>query len=384
MIPVPFEKFWERLPGLSKEYLVETVDNLLDEQTHNYLKINSHELLESLPEKDWRADKPNLLPLIDPLLHCFVSGVTAKQFPKECKFEMPCVKKCLVDKDYSEKYQLLPTEFFVDATTKKVVTRSYINNLDPRNYGKLYKSLESVVEAALPHFEKVLSDLVHLDENYKKSSVTLSGRPLQIIVGMKSIYLTPNSESTSKHEGSKWHIESLKNERVVASGIYYYDVSNITESRLAFRVQTDNSDMLTDRGHAVAQSNRLVVFPNVYEHSVRPFELANKSQSGYRKFITLFLVDPATKIISTADVAPQQTAWYPITGERSNGLLPLPGTSYSTSETMTLAQAKRYRNDASAERGVPMTKKEDTSRKRSREEEERVSIFSKYGSMRGD
>jgi len=366
MIPVPFEKFWERLPELSDAYLVETVDNLLEEQTHKDLKINSQDLLDSLPEKDWRADKPNLLPLVDPLLHCFVSGVTAKQFPKECNFEMPCVKKGLVDKDYSDKYQLLPTEFFVDATTKKVATRSYINNLDPRKYGELYKSVESVIEAALPHFEKVLSDLVHLDENYKNSSITLSGRPLQIIVGMKSIYLTPNSETTSKHGGSKWHIEGLKNERIVASGIYYYDVSNITESRLAFRVQTDDSNMVNDIGYAVAQSNRLVVFPNLYEHSVLPFKLANKSQSGFRKFITLFLVDPATKIISTGDVAPQQTAWYPITGERSNGLLPLPGTSYSTSGRMTLDQAKQHRIDASAERGVPMTKKEDKSdRKRS-------------------
>jgi len=355
MIPVPFENYWERLPGLSDEFLVETVDDLLVEENLKDLKINSNELVDSMVEKDWRADKPNVLQLIDPLLHCF----TPQALPIDFKYKIPWRKASLANKDeifYSWKYftckfHCLPTEFLVDATTKKATTLSYINNLDPRNYENLYKSVELVVEAAVPYFEQVLSDLVSLDNNYKTLSVTLTGRPLQIIVGMQNIYLTPKKP---KYAGGKWHIDGMKNERIVASAIYYYDVFNITEI-LAFRVIANASDAATEIGSVVAQSNRLVVFPNLYEHSVLPFELANKSQPGYRKVITLFLVDPATKILSTGDVPPLQKAWYPITGKYSHNLLTLPGkSSFSTENmktmTLTLRQAKINRKDAIGER----------------------------------
>lgn len=37
------------------------------------------------------------------------------------------------------------------------------------------------------------------------------------------------------YPGGSWHVEGMANERIIASGIYYYDSENITESRLAFR-----------------------------------------------------------------------------------------------------------------------------------------------------
>jgi len=359
MIPVAFEYYWERLPGLSDEFLVETVDDLLGAENLKDLKINSTELVDPMVEKDWRADKPSVLQLIDPLLHCFT---LQQALPIDFKYQNPWRKAALANKGgifYSWKYftwkfHCLPTEFLVDATTKKATTLSYINNLDPRNHENLYKSIELVVEATVPYFEKVLSELVSLDDNYKTLSVTLTGRPLQIIVGMQNIYLTPKKP---KYAGGKWHIDGMKNERIVASAIYYYDVSNITEI-LAFRVIANASDAPTEIGNVVAQSNRLVVYPNLYEHSVLPFELANKSQPGYRKVITLFLVDPATKMLSTGHVPPLQKAWYPITGKDSHNLLTLltpPGkSSFSTENmktmTLTLRQAKINRKDAIGER----------------------------------
>lgn len=62
--------------------------------------------------------------------------------------------------------------------------------------------------------------------------VTLNGKTLQVIVKFANIELTPDSPSFSE---SNWHVEGMKNEHIVASGIYYFATENITESRLMFR-----------------------------------------------------------------------------------------------------------------------------------------------------
>lgn len=41
-----------------------------------------------------------------------------------------------------------------------------------------------------------------------------------------------------------------------------------------------------------------------------PFRLVNPNQPGHRRFITLWLVDPTQRIISTANVPPQQRSWW--------------------------------------------------------------------------
>lgn len=49
---------------------------------------------------------------------------------------------------------------------------------------------------------------------------------------MASIILTPENP---KYDGGVWHIEGLRNENIVSTGIYYYHSENITESHLEFR-----------------------------------------------------------------------------------------------------------------------------------------------------
>lgn len=41
-----------------------------------------------------------------------------------------------------------------------------------------------------------------------------------------------------------------------------------------------------------------------------PFRLEDPTKPGHRRFITLWLVDPHTRIISTANVPPQQMSWW--------------------------------------------------------------------------
>jgi hypothetical protein len=46
------------------------------------------------------------------------------------------------------------------------------------------------------------------------------------------------------------------------------------------------------------------------QHAVSPFRLVDPSKPGHRRFIALWLVDPNKRIISTANVPPQQMTWY--------------------------------------------------------------------------
>ncbi|CAF3360537.1 unnamed protein product [Rotaria sp. Silwood1] len=63
-------------------------------------------------------------------------------------------------------------------------------------------------------------------------SIDLRGRKLQMIVKLANIILTLDN---FKYPGGVWHVEGMKNERIVATGIYYYSSSNITQADLQFR-----------------------------------------------------------------------------------------------------------------------------------------------------
>jgi len=60
----------------------------------------------------------------------------------------------------------------------------------------------------------------------------------------------------------------------------------------------------------VCTEGRLLTFPNLLQHQVQPFQLADATKPGHRKILALFLVDPGIRIIGTANVPPQQKAWW--------------------------------------------------------------------------
>lgn len=179
-----------------------------------------------------------------------------------------------------------------------------------------------------------------------------------------------------------------QNERICATAIYYYDSHNITDSQLCFRqrASADLSDIrhgqnqygflqavygfgpevagngdtqiTQDLGSVRCREGRLLTFPNIVQHRVAPFALADPSQPGHRKILALFLVDPNLRIISTANVPPQQEEW---ARERQaavqDALSPrLPGelqtlVSQDIPEaSMTLAAAQAYRLELMEER----------------------------------
>lgn len=63
-------------------------------------------------------------------------------------------------------------------------------------------------------------------------------------------------------------------------------------------------------GSVATRQGRLLVFPNVLQHRVSPFKLADPTKPGHRKILAMFLVDPHIRVISTANVPPQQRDWW--------------------------------------------------------------------------
>ncbi|KAJ5175857.1 uncharacterized protein N7482_001734 [Penicillium canariense] len=178
-----------------------------------------------------------------------------------------------------------------------------------------------------PNFDR--SNLVDLQEGFSKQG-------LQVIVKLANIELTTDKP---EYAGGSWHIEGQLNERICATAIYYYDSQNITQSTLAFRQRSGDdfqdvqyeqeqhgflqavygfgeevegngtTNVTQDLGSVVCQEGRLLTFPNVVQHRVLPFSLKDRTKPGHRKILALFLIDPHRRIISSANVPPQQEEW---------------------------------------------------------------------------
>ncbi|KAF3087185.1 hypothetical protein TWF569_003729 [Orbilia oligospora] len=154
--------------------------------------------------------------------------------------------------------------------------------------------------------------------------VKLNGKTAKVIVKLANIILTPENPV---YDGGSWHVEAMRNERIIATGIYYYSQENITDSELRFRrtvhvnrnphVQWSNwgnvHDMNTEfgvqeLGQIETIDNRAIVFPNVYQHCVSPFRLEDQTKPGHRKILVFFLCDPSAnhEIPTTKTVTPQQ------------------------------------------------------------------------------
>ncbi|KAH9848996.1 hypothetical protein C2E23DRAFT_738253 [Lenzites betulinus] len=331
----------------------------------------------------------------------------------------------------SQAHQWLPTDFAVSESAQ-VVPQGYINNLHPTEHANSYDTISAILERFLPLFERVLGDQLspprvpvfpidpemwydHLDDKWPEAetpvperkkwerlhhrpqipdvapfhppspegriSLSLKGRTLQVIVKMANIVLTPAAPS---YPGGTWHVEGMANEKIVATGLYYYDSANIIESRLAFRAavgegqclgatylsyeQWDHRGFLTvycithtlalnqGLGHVVAAEDKCVVFPNIYQHRVAPFGLADPSRGGHRKILAFFLVDPLISVHSTSDVPPQQAEWYRDAVYGLDCFKKLPAElvevilEYVSESTVTLEEAKADREELMKER----------------------------------
>ncbi|KAF7361406.1 hypothetical protein MSAN_01173700 [Mycena sanguinolenta] len=354
-------------------------DRLISSDVLERLK-NAVKTLEDVPEdkKDWHpGSNKQVLDLVHPSLYCVVYGRTHAAPPEA---DLPVyVPGVLVE----------ASDFTVDSEGSVKLASSYINNLHPVLHRPMYGVIEEVLTAFVPMFERVLGDSNRkndrvafsngerleeieciwgrdgrpypedepsgdededeFNENFwrtvKKviptakeytgqlqarfSPVSLRGRTIQCIVKLANIHLTPEEP---EYGGGSWHVEGMVNERIVASGIYYYDEENIDESMLSFRVAVGppdyhdgrddsactnmlydmdrDSELIQDLGSVVTSVGCTLSWPNLFQHCVAPFELADPSKRGHRKILAIFFVDPTKdRIVSTTDVSPQQTDW---------------------------------------------------------------------------
>jgi hypothetical protein len=226
--------------------------------------------------------------------------------------------------------QWLPSEFSVDSDGK-VSINSYINNLPKECNSELYSSIETIFSKFVPMFQNVI-DKMSLQGFISNKKRTLA--QCQVIVKIAETVLTPENPVFNDGE-SHWHLEGLPEEHIIATGIYYYDFKNITESRLSFRANMVGEDVyykqdcpemyelhsgldsggsgsgrefnqILEMGSIKTEEDLSIVFPNFMQHKVSSFALKDKTMVGSRKILVFFLIDPENPIISTAHVAPQQ------------------------------------------------------------------------------
>ncbi len=380
-------------------------DTLVDDELRSRLR-EAVRVLEQVPaaEQDWHPGSDGqVLDLVHPSLFCLVREVSGAP---ERAWQNPTDRYSRYE--FSERFQWLPTD--VDVTNDgDVVFRSYVNNVHPDEHRDLAGVLPDLFARLRPLLENVLTDLRHPrplrieadpygwydsePEHPDKASysdeqayaeavsawreaqddwwenrrpvipdapaftapelpdasarVDLRGRSLQVIVKLATIQLTPDKP---EYAGGSWHVEGMLNERIVSTGIYYWDSENITESRLSFRAALDDPDYEQSDDNGVREvygleneealnqvlgsvptpAGRCLAFPNILQHRVGSFRLADPTRPGYRKILAFFLVDPSERIVSTSDVPPQQP--------------------WSPTSTMTLEQAKSFREQLMQER----------------------------------
>jgi hypothetical protein len=155
----------------------------------------------------------------------------------------------------------------------------------------------------------------------------LRGRRLQVIVKLANIELTPEKP---RYEGGVWHVEGMLNERIVATGLYYYSNENVTAPGLSFREAVAEPDyeqndekgveqvfglrnedpLVQELGAVETLEGRSLVFPNIFQHRVGPCELVDETRRGCRRILAFFLVDPDHRVVSTLFVPPQQPSWF--------------------------------------------------------------------------
>ncbi|KAI8265544.1 hypothetical protein K4K58_011222 [Colletotrichum sp. SAR11_239] len=189
----------------------------------------------------------------------------------------------------------------------------------------------------LPDADPLAEKYVRIDSSHVKTHGFFNNKSqVQVIVKLANIHLTPDKPS---YAGGSWHTEGQLNEHIVSTALFYYGSENITECTLDFRTSANGDELdegalsyeqydhrsiertfavqqyqsiFQDIGSVVTKSGRALFFPNLLQHHVSSFRLADPTKEGHRKILALFLVDPAIEICLTfgATMVPSETEDY--------------------------------------------------------------------------
>ncbi|KAJ8606443.1 hypothetical protein MRB53_040957 [Persea americana] len=138
------------------------------------------------------------------------------------------------------------------------------------------------------------------DHGDDHAGLQMTGGNVQIVVEMGCIDLTPLHPEQPEQA---FQIDGNASDNICASAIWYFDDDNVTETDIAFRMQTPSElqDFHDDLGRW-EESFR--------QHRIGATSLKDRTKPGHRRYMILRLVDPAIPIISTANVPPQQARWW--------------------------------------------------------------------------
>jgi hypothetical protein len=285
--------------------------------------------------KDYHPGSNNQMnDIIHPSLYCYVKDVSP------VSSDTNTAK--LVEK--ADLFQWLPSEFSVirDGSGNPVRTeiRSDINNLPRNNHNTgLYEDIAEVFTSVVPEFEEIL-DKLKVEEKITALKGKTADVPeiklgdCQVIVKIASAEV--NSENPVFNEGS-WHLEGVEAEKIIATCIYYYDVKNVEKTFLRFRTTVgrdvydlhypqnchdyveyhygmkltskdymEGAELTVSLGRIPTKENLCLFFPNFMQHRVSKIQLKEGCTEGHRGILVFFLINPFEKVISTANVSPQQ------------------------------------------------------------------------------
>ena len=166
---------------------------------------------------------------------------------------------------------------------------------------------------------------------------------LQMVCEVQEYDLSPDKPYC---EGEDWHVQGQRNEYVCATAVLTYSARNIKQAQLSFRrrVWTEEAGLawgyiqeppfapeiygaktgdpvIQHMGEVDLRQGRIVCFPNIWQTRVLPFELEDKSRPGHMKLLTLHLIDPNRRIISTSRVPPQRRDWWAQAVRQQSALL---------------------------------------------------------------
>ncbi|KAI1872592.1 hypothetical protein JX265_005472 [Neoarthrinium moseri] len=158
---------------------------------------------------------------------------------------------------------------------------------------------------------------------------------LQVVVRIASIDL---DQQTRNHPGTEWKVNGFLNEHIVATSLIFFDIQNVTQSSMSFRVEADLDDSehqyegynfeeiaamygfeyeqledgeaIQELGQVKIVQGRMIAYPNTLQHRWDAFELAPGASAGHVRYLEMHLVDPHYRLISTANVPPQQHEWW--------------------------------------------------------------------------
>jgi hypothetical protein len=337
-----------------RQSLIAQVDALAEQQERDHAvdyHPHSNQVVRDLVHPALYSYVQNVTPLIanvQDVEPCLFPGVELTQEPS----------KDFWGRSYeTSPYQWLPSYVSI-STDGKCKFDTYINNLTPRDdpvCSVLYKSLENLLEHALPFIESGLSyvhavrPILRYERGYEDvdfngdplnpmnvKPLSLRGHKLQVIAKVVDYELTPHNDT---YEGV-WHVEGMSHEEIVLTCLYILDRDESIEGggiefkRAILRDEAGylkqkipqnppwrlhmlvDQDGLVPLGTVGTPCGRLVVFPNSHVHRVKEMKLVRRSNLegdekrtaviAKRRIVVFFVVNPLKRIVSTREVAPQQ------------------------------------------------------------------------------